>query len=52
MTKLPFVLSEEEVKNLHDFLMRVGYISYEYHLLIIVLVRKLDRYIAEIEEEE
>ena len=41
-----YTLSEEEVKALHNFLMKVGYINYETDWLIVELVHKLDNYLA------
>lgn len=46
MTKPTFVLEDREVIALYDYFMnRVGYVSYEYDALMILLIRKLREYI-------
>ena len=42
-----FILLDEEAKQLYDFLMKDGYISCEFHPLVVELVRKLDKYLEQ-----
>jgi hypothetical protein len=41
------ILSVAETEALRNFLMRVGYISYETDWLIVELVHRLDNYLSE-----
>lgn len=54
MTRPPFLITEQEVKALYDyFLNRAGYISYDFDIKIIWLIRKMSKYIEnKIEDEE
>ena len=46
LIKPPFELSEEEIKALYDYFYKAGYVSYEFHPLIILLIKKLANHIG------
>ncbi len=45
--KRQFIMTDEEVKELRDFLLKNGYISYEFHLPVIQLLKRIESYLGE-----
>lgn len=42
-----FCLSDEEAKAIYSFFLKCGYISYEFDMPVILLIRRLAEYLEE-----